>query len=113
MIKAQELTKFFGRRKAVDRVSFVVEKGEILGFLGPNGAGKSTTMRMLTGFIPPSSGTALVDGHDVTRNSLAARELMGYLPENAPVYPEMTVTGFLHFIARIRGFDSKKERQKV
>ncbi len=113
MIEVKNLTKRFGTKTAVDDVSFTVEKGEILGFLGPNAAGKSTTMRMITGFIPPSAGTAAVGGHDVVEDSLAARRKIGYLPENAPVYPEMTVFDYLDFCAEIRGFGSGDRRRKV
>ncbi len=113
MIEIKNLTKFFGAYKAVDDVSFTVKKGEILGFLGPNGAGKSTTMRMITGFIPPSAGTALIGGCDIIEDSLAAREKLGYLPENAPVYPDMTVVRYLDFCARIRGFVEPERSRKV
>ncbi len=104
MIEIKNLTKIFGNRKVVDNISFTVGKGEILGFLGPNGAGKSTTMRMITGFLPSSSGTAAIGGCDIAADSLAARKKIGYLPENAPVYPDMTVSGYLNFCAGIRGF---------
>jgi ABC-2 type transport system ATP-binding protein len=110
MIKVQNLVKIFGTKHAVDGVSFSVERGEVLGFLGPNGAGKSTTMRMITGFIPPSAGTITVGGFDVVDQAIPARRLIGYLPENAPAYTDMTVYGFLNFAAEIRGLrgDSKK-----
>ncbi|WP_028316364.1 ABC transporter ATP-binding protein [Desulfatibacillum aliphaticivorans] len=113
MIEAKQLTKFFGDHKAVDEVSFTVEKGEILGFLGPNAAGKSTTMRMLTGYLPPSAGAAAIGGCDIVADSLNARRKMGYLPENAPVYEDMTVTGFLQFIARIRGLSGREADDAV
>ncbi|MGD8367363.1 MAG: ATP-binding cassette domain-containing protein [Desulfobacterales bacterium] len=113
MIEVKQLTKLFGTRKAVDAVSFTVNKGEILGFMGPNGAGKSTTMRMLTGYLSPSSGTAVVGGCDIVENPLAAQKKMGYLPENAPVYREMTVSGFLDFISEIRGFAGHEKRNTV
>ena len=110
MIQVDHLTKLFGRKRAVDGISFSVERGEVLGFLGPNGAGKSTTMRMLTGFIPPSTGRVSVGGFDVGENPIAAKRLIGYLPENAPAYTDMTVAGFLNFAAEIRGLrgDQKK-----
>ena len=110
MIKVQNLVKIFGTKRAVDGVSFSVERGEVLGFLGPNGAGKSTTMRMITGFIPPSAGTITVGGFDVVDQAIPARRLIGYLPENAPAYTDMTVYGFLNFAAEIRGLrgDAKK-----
>jgi ABC-2 type transport system ATP-binding protein len=106
-IEARALCKNYGGLVAVDDLSFEVSAGEVLGFLGPNGAGKSTTMKMLTGFLSPTSGTALVNGHDVTNDSLAARRSMGYLPEGAPSYGEMTVRRFLEFIARARGFSGR------
>ena len=108
MIEARQLCKNYGHLVAVDHLSFEVGAGEVLGFLGPNGAGKSTTMKMLTGFLAPSSGTALVNGHDIVEDSLAARRCIGYLPEGAPSYGEMGVRAFLEFIARARGFAGKK-----
>ena len=110
MIRVQDLKKFFGQKKAVNGVSFTVEKGEVLGFLGPNGAGKSTSMRMITGFIPPTEGAVSVGGFDVVDNPLRAKRLIGYLPESAPAYSEMSVRGFLTFIAELRGLrgDAKK-----
>ncbi|NCO59082.1 ATP-binding cassette domain-containing protein [bacterium] len=113
MIEVKELTKRFGQKLAVDGISFKVGKGEVLGFLGPNAAGKSTTMRMITGYLPPSSGTALVGGYDIVRNSLQARRRIGYLPENAPAYPDMTVIAFLDFIAEVRGFTGRERRARV
>ncbi len=103
-IEIEGLTKRFGSFTAVDHVSFTVAKGEVLGFLGPNGAGKSTTMRMLAGFMAPTAGTARIRGHDVQDDSLAARRVLGFLPEGAPTYPEMTVLGFLRFVGEVRGF---------
>ena len=105
MIKANKLRKTFGEKVAVNNLSFEVKKGEVLGFLGPNGAGKSTTMRMITGFIMPDSGDATIGEHSVVQNPEAAKSLIGYLPENAPSYPEMTVQAFLRFAAEIRGMD--------
>jgi len=113
MIEVRRLTKQFGNHPAVDNISFTAEKGEILGFLGPNGAGKSTTMRMITGFFPPSSGTVIVGGSDILTQSLAARRKIGYLPENAPVYPDMTVSRYLDFCAEIRGFGGAAKKQRV
>jgi len=113
MIAVQHLTKHFGAFRAVDDLAFSVERGEILGFLGPNGAGKSTTMRMLTGFLPPTSGTAVIGGADITRDPVAARRQLGYLPENAPVYPDMRVEDYLHFCGRIRGFAERERHQRV
>ncbi|QOC21312.1 ABC transporter ATP-binding protein [Wenzhouxiangella sp. AB-CW3] len=113
MLKASELTRRFGPLLAVDRLSFEVEPGTVLGFLGPNGAGKSTTMKMLTGFLSPSSGTARVLGHDIVRESVAARRVMGYLPEGAPLYGELTVGQLLRFAAEARGFRGDECRQRV
>ncbi len=113
MIEVRKLTKYFGTKKAVDEISFAVEKGEILGFLGPNAAGKSTTMRMVTGFIPPSGGTAIIGGSDIITDSLTARQKIGYLPENAPAYPDMTVYGFLDFCGQIRGFFGTDRKRKI
>lgn len=113
MIEVKQLSKYFGRQAAVDDISFTVGRGEVLGFLGPNAAGKSTTMRMITGFLPPASGTAVIGGDDIIQASLAARRKMGYLPENAPVYPDMTVVGFLDFVAGIRGFSGREKRHRI
>jgi ABC-2 type transport system ATP-binding protein len=113
MIKVQNLAKVFGTKRAVDGVSFSVERGEVLGFLGPNGAGKSTTMRMLTGFIPPTSGTATVGGFDIVEHPIQARRILGYLPENAPAYTDMTVHGFLNFAAEIRGLRGDEKKNAV
>ena len=110
MIKVENLVKSFGAKRAVDDISFNVERGEVLGFLGPNGAGKSTTMRIVTGFYPPTSGRVTVGGFDIVENPLPAKQLIGYLPENAPGYADMTVHGFLGFAADLRGLrgDAKK-----
>jgi ABC-2 type transport system ATP-binding protein len=110
MIRVENLSKSFGPKLAVNKISFQVERGEVLGFLGPNGAGKSTTMRMITGFIPPSDGKVTVGGFDIVEKPIDAKRLIGYLPENAPSYADMTVSGFLHFTAEIRGLrgDAKK-----
>src|SRR5580704_9621390 len=88
-------------------------RGEVLGFLGPNGAGKSTTMRMLAGFMPPTSGTARICGHDVQTDSIAARRTLGFLPEGAPTYPDMTVDGFLRFVARVRGYGGAELHERM
>ena len=106
MIEVKGLVKTYGPKRAVDGVSFRVNRGYILGFLGPNGAGKSTTMKMITGFLRPDAGTATVDGIDVTVDPVAVKRKLGYLPESAPAYPEMTVEEFLGFIAEVRGFRS-------
>jgi len=113
MIRIENLVKSFGSKRAVDDVSFSVERGEVLGFLGPNGAGKSTTMRMITGFMPPSSGRVSVGGHDVAASPLEAKRLIGYLPENAASYPDMTVQGFLNFTAEIRGLSGEAKKRAV
>jgi len=113
MIKVQNLAKMFGTKRAVDGVSFSVDRGEVLGFLGPNGAGKSTTMRMITGFLPPTSGAVSVGGFDIVQHPIEARRLIGYLPENAPAYTDMTVYGFLNFTAEIRGLRGDARKQAV
>jgi ABC-2 type transport system ATP-binding protein len=113
MINVQNLAKTFGVKKAVDGISFRVEQGEVLGFLGPNGAGKSTTMRMITGFIPPTDGTATVAGYDIVNNPIQAKRVIGYLPENAPAYTDMTVYGFLGFVAELRGLRGDARKKAV
>jgi ABC-2 type transport system ATP-binding protein len=111
MITVEKLTKSFGPKLAVDNISFSVEKGEVLGFLGPNGAGKSTSMRMITGFLSPSAGKVSVCGFDVVEQGLKSRSKLGYLPENAPIYSDMSVLGFLSFCAELRGlFGSLKSK---
>jgi len=109
MIEVEQLSKTYGPIKAIEDVSFVVEKGEILGFLGPNGAGKTTTMRILTCFMPPTSGTARVAGYDIFNESLQVRRRLGYVPENAPLYTDMPVVSFLKFAAEVKGL-SRRER---
>jgi len=113
MIQVRNLKKTFGPKVAVNGVSFSVEKGEVLGFLGPNGAGKSTTMRMITGFIPPTAGEVTVGGHSITAAPTAAKRLIGYLPENAPSYADMTVLGFLNFAAELRGLTGDAKKRAV
>ncbi|MBX7156876.1 MAG: ATP-binding cassette domain-containing protein [Verrucomicrobiae bacterium] len=113
MIEVKNLSKTFGTKKAVDEVSFRVEKGEVLGFLGPNGAGKSTTMRMITGFTPPTAGTARIGGHDIIEDPISAQRLFGYLPENAPSYEELTVLQFLNFSAEIRSLRGMEKQKAV
>jgi len=109
MLEVKNLKKNFGDFAAVKGVSFSVGEGEVLGFLGPNGAGKSTTMRMITGFLPPTEGTAVIDGHDITSDPIAAKAALGYLPEAAPSYRAMTVREYLAFIADVRGLaDARK-----
>jgi ABC-2 type transport system ATP-binding protein len=113
LIEIERLTKRFGAFTAVDDVTFSVAKGEVLGFLGPNGAGKSTTMRMLAGFMTPTAGTARICGDDVVEKPVAAKRHLGFLPEGAPTYPEMTVTGFLGFCGRARGFRGSELGDRV
>ncbi len=113
MLVVKNLRKTFGSINAVRDVSFQVEQGEVLGFLGPNGAGKTTTMRMITGFLPPTSGTAAIAGHDILQDPIAAKKQLGYLPENAPVYAEMTVWNYLAFIAEIRGYSGDALRKQI
>ena len=113
MIEVKDLTKSFGDRTAVDHVSFTVNRGEILGFLGPNGAGKTTTMRILTGFLPATSGTATVAGYDVFNDSLEVRRRIGYLPEAPPLYTDMTVVSYLDFVTRIKGVPAEKRSARI
>jgi ABC-2 type transport system ATP-binding protein len=113
LIEVQDLTKSYGTVTAVDHVSFTVNKGEILGFLGPNGAGKTTTMRILTGYMPATSGTARIAGFDVFEDSLEVRRHIGYLPEAPPVYPDMTVASYLDFVARIKNVPSERRAERV
>jgi len=113
MIKVDKVTKFYGEFPAITDLSFEVPKGEILGFLGPNGAGKSTTMKILTGFMPPSSGTVEIAGFNILEESLNARKHIGYLPETVPLYLEMNVSEYLSFMGQIRGMNSKKIKQRI
>ena len=111
MIQTQQLSKRYGSLVAVDELSFDVGQGEVLGFLGPNGAGKSTTMKMIAGFLTPTSGSVRVCGYDVERDPVATKRQIGYLPEGAPAYGEMTVLAFLEFIADIRGLEGERRRR--
>jgi ABC-2 type transport system ATP-binding protein len=113
MLEVTSIAKSFGAIKAVKDISFKVDKGEVLGFLGPNGAGKTTTMRMITGFLPPTSGTAIVCGYDVTKDPVEVKKRIGYLPENAPAYHSMTVMEFLGFAADMRGYHGGEKKDKV
>ncbi|VXB20613.1 ABC-2 type transport system ATP-binding protein [Pseudomonas sp. 8BK] len=113
MIEIKNLTKRFAQHTAVDDLSFSVQPGEVLGFLGPNGAGKSTTMKMLTGFLAPTSGSASILGFDIQKDTLKAQRQIGYLPEGAPCYGDMTVRSFLEFIAEVRGFKGAEKRERV
>ena len=112
MIQVDHLTKRYARNVAVDDISFEVGKGQIVGFLGPNGAGKTTTMRVLTCFMPPTAGTARVAGFDVTKNPMDVKKRVGYLPETPPLYPEMEVTEYLHFVGRLKGLGGGAELTK-
>ena len=113
MIEIKGLTKTYGQHTVVDNLSFTCSPGEVLGFLGPNGAGKSTTMKMITGFVTPTSGSATVCGYDISESPLEARKRLGYLPEGAPSYPEMTPAGFLEFIADIRGLEGDVRKHRT
>ena len=113
MITVKDLTKKYARTVAVDQISFAVEKGQIVGFLGPNGAGKTTTMRMLTCFLPPSSGTATVAGFDVLEQPLEVKRRIGYLPETPPLYPEMETTEYLTFVGKLKGLSGSQLKQRV
>ncbi len=113
MLEIRNLTKHFGPLKAVDGISFRVDRGEVLGFLGPNGAGKSTTMKMATGFLTPTSGTAVICGHDIQEDPLGAKRRFGYLPEGAPAYPDMTPAGFLAFVAEVRDIPAERRAQRI
>ena len=113
MIKIESLVKTFGAKRAVDGISFNVERGEVVGFLGPNGSGKSTTMRMITGYYAPTGGKVSVGGHDVAVSPLEAKRLIGYLPENAAAYSDMTVQGFLSFAAEMRGLRGAAKKKAI
>ncbi len=113
MISVKNLCKSFGGRHAVNDVSFEVKTGDVLGFLGPNGAGKTTTMRMITGYLTPTAGSVSVNGFDVQENPIEARKRIGFLPENAPSYADMTVTAFLKFIAEMRGFGGEERTKRI
>jgi len=113
MIEVQGLTKRYGAERAVDSISFEVRQGEVLGFLGPNGAGKSTTMKVITCYLPPTEGTVLVDGMDVRADSLAIRRRVGYLPENTPLYQDMTTYDYLAFIAAMRGVGVEERGRRI
>ncbi len=113
MVELDRLTRDFGPIRAVDEVSFTVHRGEVVGFLGPNGAGKTTTMRMITGYLLPTAGTARVMGHDVVEEPLAVKRRLGYLPEGAPLYGDMTVEALLRFVAAVRGFSGAEKRRRV
>ena len=113
MIRVENLTKYYGKRLAVDNISFNIEKGEIVGFLGPNGAGKTTTMRILTGFLAPTNGNAWIDDYNLSSNSLDARQHIGYLPEAVPLYTDMTVQDYLEFGGKLRGMETDKIESRI
>lgn len=113
MIRVENLTKYYGKRLAVDNISFSVGKGEIVGFLGPNGAGKTTTMRILTGFLAPTQGEVSVAGYDISKHSLEARQHIGYFPEAIPLYTDMTVRSYLDFSSRLRGLDKNRRKTRI
>lgn len=113
MVKVSQLTKFYGTQKALDSISFEVQPGTILGFLGPNGAGKSTTMKILTGFIPQSSGTVNIGGFDINSQSIEARRIIGYLPENTPLYTDMYVKEYLDFVAGVHEIPASQRKEKI
>jgi len=113
MIRVQNLTKYYGKRLAVDNISFEISKGEIVGLLGPNGAGKTTTMRILTGFLSPTAGDCFIAGNSVLTNSLESRRHIGYLPEQVPLYTDMTVRAYLDYLARLRNYPSEKVKKRV
>lgn len=113
VVSAKNIGKYFGSIKAVDDISFDVQKGEVLGFLGPNGAGKSTTMKLITNFVLPDFGQAFVNGYNVVKDPLKARESLGYLPENAPLYDDMSVLDFLGFVAEVRGLSGATKKQNI
>ncbi len=113
MVELDHLSRSFGELRAVDGINLTVNKGEVLGFLGPNGAGKTTTMRMLAGFLKPTSGTARVCGHDILTDGMRAKQMLGYLPEGSPTYDDMTVGAFLRFIAEIRGYTGSERQSRV
>lgn len=112
-LRVMNLTKKFGNFTAVDNISFSAARGEVVGFLGPNGAGKSTCMKMITGFLTPTEGTAYIGGYDILEQPLAAKKMFGYLPEGAPSYPDMTVKQFINFIAEVRGISKDDKEFKI
>ncbi len=113
MIKIENLTKFYGKNKAVNNISFVINDNEILGFLGPNGAGKSTTMNMISGFLPMSAGNVSIYGTDITKDPVKAKRNIGYLPENPPVYPDLKVSEYLSFCAGLKGIRGSKRKDEI
>jgi ABC-2 type transport system ATP-binding protein len=112
-LRVMNLTKSYGKLVAVDNISFSATQGDIVGFLGPNGAGKSTTMKMITGYVTPNSGTAYIDGYDILEQPIDAKRIFGYLPEGAPGYPDMSVKSYLDFIAVVRGLSSLVRAHRI
>ena len=113
MIEVKNLTKKYGTFEAVKGISFSIEKGEIVGFLGPNGAGKSTTMNMITGFIEPTEGSIIVDGYDIEKRPRLVKQKIGYMPENVPLYKELTVREFINYMADLRGIKRSEKKEKI
>src|SRR5882672_1597579 len=113
LVEARDLVKRFGSLTAVDDISFAVDRGEVVGFLGPNGAGKSTAMKIISGFLEPTSGEAWIDGHNSHTDPIAARRKLGYLPEGAPAYADMSVAAFLHFVAGMHGLSKAKANERL
>ncbi len=113
IVEVRNLTRFYGPKKAIDGVSFTLSRGEILGFLGPNAAGKTTTMRIITGYLPPSEGTVVVDGYDVVEDSLQVRKRIGYMPETVPLYPELTVRQYLNYVAALKGVHGRRRKERL
>ena len=113
MIEVNELTRYYGSKKAISNVSFNVKKGEILGLLGPNAAGKTTTMRILTCFMPPTSGSAKVGGYDIFDQSMEIKNITGYLPENPPIYTDLVVKDYLEFVAQIKGVEKQDMAKEI
>jgi len=113
MIQVENLTKYYGPIRGIEDITFTINKGEVVGLLGPNGSGKTTTMRILTGFFPPTRGRALVNGYDVTKKPLEVQRHTGYFPEKAPLYPDMAVTEYLNFVARVKGVPARKRKDQI
>ena len=113
MIQVENLTKYYGPIRGIEDITFTIDKGEVVGLLGPNGSGKTTTMRILTGFFPPTRGRALINGYDVTKKSLEVQRHTGYFPEKAPLYPDMSVTEYLEFVGKVKGIKGKKRKEQI
>jgi ABC-type multidrug transport system, ATPase component len=113
MIQVENLTKYYGPIRGIEDITFTIDKGEVVGLLGPNGSGKTTTMRILTGFFPPTSGRALINGYDVTKKPLEVQRHTGYFPEKAPLYPDMSVTDYLGFVGKVKGIKGEKRKEQI